>query len=196
MKPMNRYSGFTLIELMVVLAISAILVTLAAPSFTRTVQSTKVTSAVNTFMADARFARSEAVRQGGIVTMCFRDAVDNATGPVCGTDATKGWANGWVIFRDVNGNGVRNFNADESLNDTILRVQDPITSLEAIPDTSGTVTKLKFTGTGRLLNANSTATLTFGGSYALDIQRQVCISLGGRVRVGGDHVGGDGVPCP
>jgi Tfp pilus assembly protein FimT len=116
--------------------------------------------------------------------MCLRSTTDNTTGAVCGTDATTGWARGWVIFRDVNGIGDRNYNADASLNDTILRVQDPIAAIGTIPDKSGTATSFQFTASGRMLNASSAATLTFGGSYPVDVQRDVCVSVGGRARVG------------
>ena len=63
MKAMKRSSGFTLIELLVVMAIAAILVALAVPSFTTLVRSTNLASAVNTFLSDTRFARSEATRR-------------------------------------------------------------------------------------------------------------------------------------
>lgn len=58
---MNRSRGFTLIELLVEMAIAAILIALAAPSFKRLIQSNTISSNVNTFMADLRFARSEAI---------------------------------------------------------------------------------------------------------------------------------------
>ena len=185
---MKKRSGFTLIELMVVLAIAAILVTLAAPSFVRLIQSSQVTGAVNTFLADVRFARSEAVRLGSTVTMCFRRSTDDATGPYCGSDTTVGWANGWVIFRDINEDGTRDYNSDASLNDTMLRIQDPITAIGTIPQTSASVKKFKFLPTGRMLNP---VTLTFGGSYPIDVQRNVCLNVGGRARVGTTDN-----PCP
>jgi prepilin-type N-terminal cleavage/methylation domain-containing protein len=75
---MTKARGFTLLELMVVLAIIAILVTLAAPSFTRLIQSTTVSSNVNNFLADMRYARSESTRRGGQVVMCRSDAPEAA----------------------------------------------------------------------------------------------------------------------
>ena len=70
---MNKSHGFTLLELMVVLAIVAILTMLAAPSFTRLIQSITMSSTVNTFLADMRYARSESIRRGGGVVMCRSD---------------------------------------------------------------------------------------------------------------------------
>ena len=53
---MNKSHGLTLIELLVVITIVAILAALAAPSFNNLIQSTAMSSAVNTFMADMRCA--------------------------------------------------------------------------------------------------------------------------------------------
>jgi len=54
-----------LIELLVVIAIVAILAALAAPSFNQLIQSTAMSGAVNTFMADLRFAHTgKLVRPG------------------------------------------------------------------------------------------------------------------------------------
>ena len=83
----KTFRGFTLLEIMVVLAIVAILATLAVPSFTRLIQSNTMSSNVNTFMADMRYARSESIRRGGGVVMCRSDAPE-ATLPVCNTTPT------------------------------------------------------------------------------------------------------------
>jgi type IV fimbrial biogenesis protein FimT len=98
---MTKARGFTLLELMVVLAIIAILVTLAAPSFTRLIQSTTVSSNVNNFLADMRCARSESTRRGGQVVMCRSDAPE-AANPTCSSGSGRGghgWVSGWIIFK-------------------------------------------------------------------------------------------------
>ncbi len=181
MQTMRKQSGFSMVELMVVMAISAILLGLAAPSFTTLVKKSNVTSAVNTFLADARFARSEAVRLGTTVTMCR--SADSETGITSGPTCANGadWASGWIIFMDQDRDGDRDYNADASLDDRVLRRQGPISSID-IEDQGGT-TKIKFAPTGRLVNATSAVTLTFGGSYDVSITRNVCVNVGGRARV-------------
>lgn len=60
---MRRYLGFTLIELMVVIAIVAILATLAAPSFTSLLAKKRVEGVITELVTDLEYARSEAVQR-------------------------------------------------------------------------------------------------------------------------------------
>jgi type IV fimbrial biogenesis protein FimT len=185
---MNKVRGLTLVELLVTLAIAAILVTLAAPSFTRLIQSTKISGNVNTFMSDLRFARSEAVRRGGAVTMCRSSNPEaiTASGPTCGTGSSPGWESGWIIFVDQDNDGTRDYNAAPNLDDTILRVQGPITNIDSIAE-GGAATAFRFTANGRLLNLSSATQIQFGGAeYANSVQRVLCVNLGGRARIAGD----------
>ena len=95
---MHHKRGFTMIELLVTIAIVTIMLVLAAPSFTRLVQSNTMSSHVNTYLSDIRFARSEAVRLGGRVILCRSDAPE-ADLPVCNINAGpggKGWISGWI----------------------------------------------------------------------------------------------------
>ncbi len=183
-QPTTRARGFTLIELMVTIAIAAILITLAAPSFKGIIQSNAISSNVNMFMADLRYARSEAVRRGGTVVMCRSDAPE-AANPTCGSGSGpggNGWVSGWIIFYDENGNGAK------AAAEPLLRVQAPVSAVDSIVEGgTGSSTKFRFTGTGRLLNLNSATSLQFGGGeFANDRQRVLCVSLGGRARIAGD----------
>ena len=167
---------------MVVLAIVAILATLAAPSLTRLLQTTTMSSTVNTFLADMRYARSESIRLGGGVVMC-RSSNPEAASASCGTGPATGWESGWIIFQDSNKNATK-----ESA-EPMLRVQGPITSINTISE-SGTATTFKFTATGRLSLSSSTQ-LQFGSNppFANDVQRIVCVNPGGRTRIAVDSEG-------
>jgi type IV fimbrial biogenesis protein FimT len=174
-----RCGGFTLLELMVVLAITAILSAVAIPSFSRMIQANTVSNNVNILLADLRYARSEAMRRGGGVVMCRSDAPE-ALHPVCSTASSgadgHGWADGWILFQDWNGNGMQD--ADEPL----LRVQTAIPSLDSILEAGDSATAFHFAATGRL--PATTAQLRVGGSaFASDVQRLVCVDFGGRARV-------------
>ena len=176
---MIKSKGFTLVELLVVIAIVAVLTTLAAPSFKAMLQSNAMSSSVNTFMADLRYARSEAIRRGGWVVMC-RSNLPEATNPTCSGGSTVGWESGWIIFHDLNNNGQK-ANAEP-----LLRAQGPITSVDTISE-SGAATVFRFTATGRLNLAASTS-IQFGGNptFANTAQRVVCVNLSGRARIAGD----------
>ncbi|MCL1481799.1 MAG: GspH/FimT family pseudopilin [Marinobacter sp.] len=75
---MYKSSGFTLLELMLVIAIVAILIAFAVPSFQWMIQKVTISSNVNTFLSDMRYARSEGIRRGGGVVLCRSNAPEAA----------------------------------------------------------------------------------------------------------------------
>jgi type IV fimbrial biogenesis protein FimT len=177
---MQKQRGFTLVELMVVVAIAAVLIAMAVPSFTGMIKANQISSAVNTFMSDARFARSESVRLGGGVTMCRSNAPETVP-PSCDAGAGpdgNGWITGWVVFQDLNN--------DQSIDagEPILRVQSPVTAIDSML-ASNSRSMIRFTATGRAQNTTSAFQIQVGSNnqFTNDQQRILCISLGGRVRV-------------
>lgn len=90
MKPGRKNSdGFTLIELMVTLAIGVILMLVAVPSFITYKKNAELTSATNTLLAAINAARGEAMKQG-------------MNAMVVPTDNGAAWSAGWVVFVDKN----------------------------------------------------------------------------------------------
>jgi type IV fimbrial biogenesis protein FimT len=175
---MYKPHGVTLPELLIVIAIVGILATLAVPSFQRVIQANAISSGVDIFMADLRFARSESIKRGGGVVMCRSNAPE-ASSPTCGTGSTLGWQSGWIIFHDLNNN------SNKTATETLLRVQAPFPAIDSIAE-AGAATKFKFSPTGRLTLTASTS-LQFGGKkVANDLQRVVCVNLSGRARIAGD----------
>ncbi|AEG71347.1 Tfp pilus assembly protein FimT/FimU [Ralstonia solanacearum] len=98
----GRARGFTLVELVVTIAIVAILVTLAAPSFRSTIQSARTSIEVNSLVNDLQFARSEAIKRGQPVSICVSS--DGAT-CLANSSSNNKWQVGWIVFNDVNGSG-------------------------------------------------------------------------------------------
>lgn len=87
--------GFTLIELMVTLAVGAILLAVAVPSFRTFVQNAQVNNTADTFLGAIQQARSEAITRGNWVLLC-RTA--DPTGTTCGDSDPNDWSPGWLMY--------------------------------------------------------------------------------------------------
>ena len=73
-----RQRGFTVIELMVSLAVAAILIGLAVPAFNNFVAQENLLAQSNDFMVAVQYARSEAVRRGAAMSVRAVNPGDNA----------------------------------------------------------------------------------------------------------------------
>jgi type IV fimbrial biogenesis protein FimT len=169
--------GFTIIELMVVIAIIAILVAIAAPSFLQTIAQNSINSAAGTLSSDLNFARSEALKRGLSVGVC----PTNSTYTSC--EDIGEWKNGWIIFLDRNANNDRS--TVDANQETLLRVQQPLAAELQITGAGGTTIKtVRFNRSGssttRGLEVNSTKLST---QAQTESGRAVCVSITGRVRV-------------
>ena len=94
--------GFTLVELMVTLAIAAVLLGFVLPAFNGFTAQRRITTTVNDFVLALNYARSEAARLGGQVTVQAIDASDdtNEWGPgFCVVQGDPGNCNGTTLRR-------------------------------------------------------------------------------------------------
>lgn len=95
--------GFTLIEMLVVITISAILLAVGIPMFNGTIASMRASEGANSLVASLELARVEAIRRGIPVTLC---RVTAATATACNSAASgdfagDDWAAGWMVWADV-----------------------------------------------------------------------------------------------
>ncbi|QHJ01691.1 prepilin-type N-terminal cleavage/methylation domain-containing protein [Xylophilus rhododendri] len=103
---LRRYQGFTLVELMVTLAIVVILGLLAAPSLQGLTAKIRLTGVGSQFTGNLLRARSEAVSRNACTVMCLStttgdtitsDANGVTGGPSCANTGTN-WQQGWIVF--------------------------------------------------------------------------------------------------
>lgn len=180
--------GVTLIELLVVLAIIAIVAGFAIPSFLGLVAGTHISTTVNAFLADNRYARGEAIRRGKTVTIC-RSANPAAHPPKCsnGTGMTVGgWKEGWFVFADEDGDGTFDSGAD-----TVLLIQEGFANVGhflAVNNAGSPVNNrnyITYDASGRAVGlqsrwlVNATGSLGNNGSYT----RTLCMNFVGRLRI-------------
>lgn len=94
--------GFSLVELLLVVAVLGVFLAVTGPVVTRLVSSSKLTTASNAFLYSIYLARSEAIKRKGRVSLCKSE-----NGLSC--NVTGGWEQGWIVFDDSDGNGQRDF---------------------------------------------------------------------------------------
>jgi type IV fimbrial biogenesis protein FimT len=168
---MKRNTGFTLIELMVTLALAAIVLTLAVPSFQEIIRDNRLATQTNDFISALNLARSEAIKRGVRVTLC-----QSADSVSCTN--TGRYEQGWIVFVDPNNNAT--VDAGEQL----------IRSAGAIPASTGitlmgngnVANYVSYTSDGmskRVDGAFQAGTLTVCKS---PVARQIIINATGRIR--------------
>jgi type IV fimbrial biogenesis protein FimT len=89
---MRLQRGFTILELMVTLAIAAVLFSMAAPSFSQLTIRNRLVTYANDFIATVNYARSEAIRRGSPVSICASSDGVNCAGS---------WNDGWIVFANT-----------------------------------------------------------------------------------------------
>lgn len=104
-------------ELMITLLILSIIVVVAAPSFTGSIQRGRLTAQINQITGLIAYARSEAAkRPNATITLC---ASTNSTAAIPNCN-TSNWEAGWIIFSDANADKVLNVTNEDVNGNSIL----------------------------------------------------------------------------
>lgn len=181
--------GFTLIELMVTLAVLSIVLGVGVPAFNSLISNGRITSQTNQTIGLIALARSEAAkRTGTTITVC--GSTDEAT---CNTN---NWESGWLMFNDVDG-------------DRTIDAGDELLKVGAALAGGNTLKTLGF-GNAGFVQFDDTGSPGSAGTFILcddrgDVEaKAIVLSIVGQNRAAMDedansivnsHTGGD-VTCP
>lgn len=172
--------GLSLIEVLVVMAIAAILLGIGVPNMQTFILNNRLAAATHEFYTALQFARSEAVRRAAQVTLVHN-----------GAPGSGNWGAGWTMFVDANGNGV------QDAGEETLRAGAPLQAPLTLYGNANFANFIAFDAGGRLTTAGGGAfvichgaDLTEGGQSR---SRAVLVNGAGRVRFGLDS-NNDGVP--
>jgi Tfp pilus assembly protein FimT len=174
-----------MIELVVTIAIAGILLAVAMPNLQNFIAGRAVAAQSEDLIGALRYARSEAIKRGGAVTICRTTA---ATPAVCATSPSGTWQY-WMVFAEMQttGDTLGKLDSDE----IPLRVmQAPAGKVNY--DTS-TPVYYSFQATGIVFTDSTAATTqpivtmtpnisSTSSSYAR-YERQVCLNKVGRAQL-------------
>ena len=177
-----RRAGFTLIELMVVVALISIMLVIAVPSFASFISNYRATTAMNDILQGIILTRNEALKRGHRVTMA----------PI-----SADWRNGWIIFIDSTSGGNKNQSWD--LGEELIFQHDKLPSSIAIAGLTPSPTPfldpnngrsyVSFDGTGYPRISNGAPTGVSVGLVLTDTvgssinTRTLCLATMGRPRI-------------
>lgn len=161
-------TGFTLTEFAVTMAVAALFLTMAVPSYYTMLQNNRASYIVNKLAASLNFARMEAIKRGVKVSVC---SAGNAALTTCGNGSQ--WAQGWIVFLDADNN-----NAIDSNND-LVKVSEALPAGAAVTSNQSIVSydSSGFVSSG-VLNMSMSASGCNGTNA-----RQLTVSASGRISI-------------
>jgi type IV fimbrial biogenesis protein FimT len=173
--------GFTLIELMVTLAVMGVVLAIGLPSFQNFIVSSRLTTGANDLVVALNLARHEALRRGQRVSVC-----PSSDGAACA--ASGGWEQGYIVFSDGGTTG----SVDGT--DTVIRRQPGLASGYAATGNGNVDSYISFTASGvsrMASNALQAGTISLCAPDSSGLSRAVILSAMGRVRASDT-----GATCP
>lgn len=173
LKVFRKCSGFSLIEVMVSVAVLGILASLAAPSFSESINRYRIASVRDDLIGSIQLARSEAIRRGVAVSL------RRTTTTGCAPATSDEWNCGWEMFVDRNANGIRNANANPALDDTRLQVSTVPSGYDILQPSAGSSLTVNIWGQPPF---RSFVISPHNPGISSPSTTTLCINSGGRIR--------------
>jgi type IV fimbrial biogenesis protein FimT len=129
-------NGFTLLELMVTLAIASILISVGVPGFRNVIMDNRLVNHANQFVTSVNLARSSAVRFQRNATICASANFDAAL-PTC--SGGSNWSQGWIVWVDKDRDDATDTNE-------IITVHEPLNG--SVTLTSGAAGRFSYDARG------------------------------------------------
>ncbi|OUS06063.1 hypothetical protein A9Q81_04870 [Gammaproteobacteria bacterium 42_54_T18] len=168
-----RNKGFSLIELMVTIAIAGIITATAVPSFNTTIERNRILSERDELAGHLRLARSAAAANNGTVVVC-------ASSDKANCNKTGDWESGWIVFLK----GGPDIDKFVTATDTLLKVSEGIDDNNSL-SWDGGGSEVAFDADG---SARSSGTFIFCGSSSGSLLARALILYGtGSMRPGIDN---------
>lgn len=137
---MREIKGFTLVELLIVLAIVSVVTLFAVPNYEEFSGASLLTASNQAFVADMVLARNIAITRNKRLVMCKQKAT------VCTTDG--GWEQGWLIYVDDGIIGI------QDKNDSVVRLTDSLGRNITVRGNTNVRNKIIFRGDGSMAGSN------------------------------------------
>lgn len=167
--------GFTLVELMVTIAIIGIFAAIAMPNFQSLIQANRIQSATAEFQAGLAMARAEAIKRGGDARVTI---VANAL--IAGK---ADWNKGFTVFYDTTSNANGNAAPLPNANNVLMVTSATDANINIISNAPEYVT---YNGLGRTIQSdggNLSASFQFSTTSASDLSiRCLVMNTTGRTR--------------
>lgn len=180
---MKKYSGFSLIELMIALAVLSIIISVGLPRMSVFFKGNRMVVNANDLIAGLNIARSEAIKRNSRVSICKSANAGEAT-PSCET--AGGWDQGWFVF--VEGKDEGNvFGAFTATDGAILRINTGAEGANVTinADSTSIADYVTFTSRGapkQRNGASQSGVLRVCDERGLSNARGVILNASGRVR--------------
>lgn len=170
---MKTLSGFTLVELLVTLAVFGILALAAMPAFNGYVTSNRMITDTNSFVGTLNYARTEAIKRRVDISVCR-----SSDGATCAT-AAGAWNTGWIVFVNTD----NDMPAQVDVGEEILRVSgslnDSVQASLALADYITFNSNGYSSAQGQFIVCDKNATTSTARAIALNRIGRITLSTGG-----------------